>query len=122
MNKKTTKAKKQIAPAQAGLATFRPCKTIEEITNQFVAARRQGKRSNGENDHLQDFLNIAQLIGTQYLNQTFSFNDFLSLPRHLDTPAEVLAEHFHAWIAELDANGRIRTMHGAYNYPVHAFK
>lgn len=118
---KTTKPAAPV-PKPLSFASFRPCRTIEEITNHFVAARKQQQRNDAENDHLQDFLNVAQLIGTQYLTQTFSFNDFLSLSRHLDTPPESLAALFHAWIAELDANGRIKTMHGAYDYPVHAFK
>jgi hypothetical protein len=102
-----------------GLASFKPTLSIPEITTEFVNVERAKLKNQGANDCLNDFLLVAQMIATQYRN--FSFNDFLTLSRHLNTPASALAYYYHEWIAAMEKVGRVRTVHGCFDYPVHSW-
>ena len=99
--------------------SFAPSKTLTEITADFVAKQKQGRKGNGENEYLQDFLTVAQMICANY--GSFSFNDFLTLTRNLDTPASALVPIFHDFIKELQASGRLKTVNGCYDFPQYTF-
>jgi hypothetical protein len=116
---KKTQSKNAAVPLD-GLATFAPIKSLAEVTAEFVSKHEGRKKSSGNNDYLRDFLQVANFL-TENL-KTFSFNDFLSLTRTLDTPASALAPLFHAWIAELEKSKRLTIVSGCYDWQQFTFK
>jgi hypothetical protein len=115
---RTTKKQSTNQSPSDGFASWKPTLTLAEVTATFVAKHK--KASDGDNDHLRDFLQVAQFICEN--QKTFSFNDFLALTRHLDTPADKLAGLFHQWIAELQASDRLKFISGCYDFPQFIFK
>lgn len=101
-------------------ATFQPIKSLTEVTAEFVSKQEGRKKSSGDNSYLRDFLQVANFL-TENM-KAFSFNDFLTLTRSLDTPASALAPLFHAWIAELDKSKRLIITSGAYDWQQYSFK
>ena len=100
--------------------SFQPTKSLADVTTDFVSKQKQSRKHNGDNDHLQDFLNVAKMITENY--KSFSFNDFLALTRSLDTPASALTPLFHAWLDELDKGNRLKKVSGCYDWQTYSFK
>lgn len=100
---KTPKPTKQAASAPLDFPSFRPTKTLAQVTQDWIA--KQKKNTDGGNDFVSDFLTIATLVCENY--KTFTFRDFASMTRGFDTPVEKLAPLFNSWTAELKANNRV---------------
>jgi|SRR5665647_3941760 len=102
------------------LASFRPVKSVIEITDAFITAQTKSKPDKGENDSVKDFALLARMIAANY--STFSFNDFLSMSRSMNTEASALNYLFREWIDELNKNKRLSINAGIYDYPQYSFK
>jgi hypothetical protein len=117
---KTTTTNTLAAKKTTDGSTFTALKTLEQITNEFVAAQR--KKEDGSNDHLQDFLHVAQAIIATFENQTFQFQDFVTHSTYLDFPHEELKKYFDAYIKILKQNGRVIETAGCYDHTVFSFQ
>ena len=99
-------------PALAGATSFWPTKSLEDITNEFLAKQKQGKKSNGDNDdsHISDFSLAVKMLCHSYQHQSFNFNDVLALTRHLDTPSSALVPLWHDYVNTMKENRRIKVI------------
>ena len=101
-------------------STFTALKTLEQITDEFVAAQK--KKEDGSNDYLKDFLHVAQSIIATFENQTFQFQDFVTHSTYLEFPQDELRRLFDAYIKILKQNGRVIETVGCYSHPVFSFQ
>jgi len=105
--------------ALIGCPSFQPRPSHAEATASFVKSHNKVTKDDAKNGYLPEFLKIAQMISENY--QSFSFNEFLTLSRSLDLPAEEIATLFHEWIRQLVEDKRIRQVNGCYSFPTYHF-
>jgi len=101
MNKTKKKNVKTIPAPVTTIPSFKPCKTLSEVTKDWFAKAESKDKGNV---FIQDFFTVATMLCQNY--KTFEFRDVLALTRALDTPAAELVPLFDSWTADLLANGR----------------
>ncbi len=109
--------KKTPAPVIAGIPSFRPCKTLSEVTRDWFN-KAQAKAS-PENVFIQDFFTVATMLCQNY--KTFNFRDVIGLTRALDTPTAALAPMFNSWVDDLLVNDRVTCLN-LFGDPEYTFK
>jgi hypothetical protein len=114
MSKNTKKAKQAPTPVATGLPSFKPCKSLADVTKDWFDAHKS-------KDEIitQDFFNIANLLSQNY--KTFEFRDVIALTRALDIPTAALAPLFDSWTKELEANNRVECLN-LFGEPSWTFK
>ena len=104
----------------AGSTNFSPRRSYEEITNTWLAEKRKAAKGKGDNDdtHLADIAVALKHICHNKQNETFDFNDVISLTRGFDTPQHMLMPLWMDWVQTMKANKRISIINliGIPNY------
>ena len=101
--------------------SFKPNKSIEEITTDFLNAERKAQKRNGENSYIEDFAIAVNLLCHSYQDRSFSVNDVIQATRHLDTPSSEIIPLFFAWSEELKKHKRLKTLLSISSFPTYAF-
>jgi len=105
--------------ASESKATFSACRTLLDITNEFLEKQIQDEKDNGENSCLADAENVFRFICTNH--KTFCLNDVLAATRHLDSDAQTLIPVFNLWVKALKENGRLKSSAAIYDWQQHTF-
>jgi hypothetical protein len=92
-------------------------KSLETITNEVLLTASKDKT--GDANTVSDFARAIKLIVHSYQNQSFGFNDVVSLTGSIGDNSELMPL-FHSWIDEMKANNRIKIIN-VVGFPVYTF-
>jgi hypothetical protein len=113
MSKKTPKTSE-------GFASFQPCKSPIQITNEFLEKQKKTDRDHGANDTLHQFGVIANLIAANY--SIFSLNDVLGISGSMDCDRAAISYLFREWVDALNKGKRLNIVEGVYDFKSYIFK